>query len=322
MRSGLNPLGFEESICRKVNEIIDSPLGHDVVNPDLRGRRLWIKEAFLSGELTEPIGWGDDWRATEKLANIRNQFGIEGIKATLSHVALDYIAELIKRGFTKEEIWKKLEKILTEWKREAEYNHREELTELTKNIEITFNQIFADVSREVKPSPAKIQQRKEFERIAKLGVPGVFKVDGYKLHSTAALIKINSKLKKGEVVWVRWAPHAGKLKREGITEKICNKEDLDKFITKVKALYYKEILNLKYSLVIEATEDHNFFGFYSPDLEGFTGVGHSIGDCIYEATRGMEEHIALLKERGLPIPEANPNPTIVIQNERKSRLKP
>jgi hypothetical protein len=33
------------------------------------------------------------------------------------------------------------------------------------------------------------------------------------------------------------------------------------------------MIELKYSLVIEATEDPNFFGFYSPELEGFTGVG-------------------------------------------------
>ena len=30
------------------------------------------------------------------------------------------------------------------------------------------------------------------------------------------------------------------------------------------------MIDLKYSLVIEATNDSNFFGFYSPDLEGFT----------------------------------------------------
>ena len=30
---------------------------------------------------------------------------------------------------------------------------------------------------------------------------------------------------------------------------------------------------MKYSLVIEATDDPTFFGFYSPDLEGFTGIG-------------------------------------------------
>jgi predicted RNase H-like HicB family nuclease len=80
------------------------------------------------------------------------------------------------------------------------------------------------------------------------------------------------------------------------------------------------MLELKYSLVIEATEDPNFFGFYSPDLEGFTGVGHSIEDCLYKAKWGMEEHLALLAEQNLPIPEPNPNPTVVVQNER--RLEP
>jgi predicted RNase H-like HicB family nuclease len=80
------------------------------------------------------------------------------------------------------------------------------------------------------------------------------------------------------------------------------------------------MLELKYSLVIEATEDPNFFGFYSPDLEGFTGVGHSIEDCLYKARWGMEEHLALLAEQNLPIPEPNPNPTVVVQNEQ--RLEP
>lgn len=78
------------------------------------------------------------------------------------------------------------------------------------------------------------------------------------------------------------------------------------------------MIDLKYSLVIEATEDPDFFGFYSPNLEGFTGVGHSIEDCLYKAKWGMEEHVALLQERGLPVPEVNPNPTIVIQNESRA----
>ena len=77
------------------------------------------------------------------------------------------------------------------------------------------------------------------------------------------------------------------------------------------------MIELKYSLVIEATEDPSFFGFYSQDLEGFTGDGHSIEDCLYKAKWGMVEHIALLEERGLPIPEPNPSPTIVIQNEER-----
>ena len=77
------------------------------------------------------------------------------------------------------------------------------------------------------------------------------------------------------------------------------------------------MLGLEYSLVIEATKEANFFGFYSPDLQGFTGVGHSIEDCLYKARWGMMEHINLLKEKGLPIPPKNPNPKIIIQNEEK-----
>jgi predicted RNase H-like HicB family nuclease len=75
------------------------------------------------------------------------------------------------------------------------------------------------------------------------------------------------------------------------------------------------VIDLKYSLVIEATEDPTFFGFYSPDLEGFTGIGHSIEDCLYQGKWGMEEHIELLKEQFLPIPQKNPDPRIVIQNQ-------
>ena len=75
------------------------------------------------------------------------------------------------------------------------------------------------------------------------------------------------------------------------------------------------MIDLKYSLVIEATEDPTFFGFYSPDLEGFTGIGHSIEDCLYQAKWGMEEHVELLKEQSLPIPQENPDPKIVIQNQ-------
>lgn len=77
------------------------------------------------------------------------------------------------------------------------------------------------------------------------------------------------------------------------------------------------MIDLKYSLVIEATTDPTLFGFYSPDLEGFTGIGHSVEDCLYKAKWGMEEHVDLLLENHLPVPEPNANPTVVIQNERR-----
>ncbi|MFI5394324.1 MAG: type II toxin-antitoxin system HicB family antitoxin [Candidatus Binatia bacterium] len=78
------------------------------------------------------------------------------------------------------------------------------------------------------------------------------------------------------------------------------------------------MIDLKYSLVIEATEDANFFGFYSPHLEGFTGIGHSVEDCLYKARCGIEEHVAMLREMGLPVPEPNPDPRVVIQNEKRA----
>ena len=79
----------------------------------------------------------------------------------------------------------------------------------------------------------------------------------------------------------------------------------------------RKMIDLKYSLVIEATDDPEFFGFYSPELEGFTGIGHSVEDCLYKAKWGILEHINLLKEKGLPIPKENPNPTVIIQNEKR-----
>jgi predicted RNase H-like HicB family nuclease len=56
-----------------------------------------------------------------------------------------------------------------------------------------------------------------------------------------------------------------------------------------------------YSLIIEATEEPDYFGFYSPDLEGFTGIGHSIEDCLFQARWGIKEHVELLKAQGLPV---------------------
>ena len=77
------------------------------------------------------------------------------------------------------------------------------------------------------------------------------------------------------------------------------------------------MIELPFSLVIEATEEPDYFGFYSPDLEGFSGIGHSIEDCLFKAKWGMKEHIELLREQGLPVPPENQDPKIVVQNEKK-----
>jgi len=77
------------------------------------------------------------------------------------------------------------------------------------------------------------------------------------------------------------------------------------------------MIDLPYSLIIEATEEPDYFGFYSPDLEGFTGIGHSVEDCIYKARWGMREHVTLLREQGLPVPLVNSDPKIIIENEKR-----
>ena len=77
------------------------------------------------------------------------------------------------------------------------------------------------------------------------------------------------------------------------------------------------MIDLPYSSTIEATEEPDYFGFFSPDLEGFTGIGHSIEDCVYKAKWGMKEHIELLKERGLPVPPKAKSPRIIVQNEER-----
>jgi predicted RNase H-like HicB family nuclease len=76
------------------------------------------------------------------------------------------------------------------------------------------------------------------------------------------------------------------------------------------------MIDLPYSLVIEATQDPSYFGFFSPELKGFSGIGHSVEDCLYKARWGMREHVELLVKQRLPVPPPNGSPTISIQNER------
>ena len=77
------------------------------------------------------------------------------------------------------------------------------------------------------------------------------------------------------------------------------------------------MIDLKYSLVIETTNDPEFFGFYSPELEGFSGTGSSIEDCLSKAREAMDEHVALLKEQGLTVPTFNPNPVVTVKNSQQ-----
>ncbi len=77
------------------------------------------------------------------------------------------------------------------------------------------------------------------------------------------------------------------------------------------------MIDLQYSLVIEATADPDFFGFYSPELEGLTGIGHSVEDCLYKARWGMKDHVELLTAQHLAVPPINAHPQVIIQNEEQ-----
>lgn len=80
------------------------------------------------------------------------------------------------------------------------------------------------------------------------------------------------------------------------------------------------MIELPYSLVIEATDEPDFFGFYSPELQGFSGIGHSVEDCLYRAKWGMKEHVALLKQRKLPVPRPTTSPVVTIKNARRAAM--
>jgi predicted RNase H-like HicB family nuclease len=78
------------------------------------------------------------------------------------------------------------------------------------------------------------------------------------------------------------------------------------------------MIDLPYSLVIEATPEADYFGFFSPELPGFTGIGQSVEDCLYKARSGIKEHVALLRKEGLPVPPQNASPVVTIQNEERA----
>jgi hypothetical protein len=78
-----------------------------------------------------------------------------------------------------------------------------------------------------------------------------------------------------------------------------------------------EMIQLPYSLITEATKEFDYFGFYSPDLEDFSGIGRFAEDCLFKPEWGMKNHVELLKQEGLSIPPNNPDLKAIVQNEKK-----
>jgi len=210
-------LGIKEEICKEVTRIIDSP-PHDIEDRLLRER--WLRDAFKSGNLFEnpivKLFMRKDLLINE-LAEILRKFGKDGIIATFNHIALDRIAELIEQGFNKEEIRVKLLEL-----------------ELIKYIS-DFDKAYNDISKEVKPSEKKIGQKEEFTKIVKCGVKGVFMIDGRLLPAPSALLKIQSKLKKGEIVRVRYGRNSHSCYKTIVFREL---RDFEEFLRKNWIKYY------------------------------------------------------------------------------------
>ncbi len=69
---------------------------------------------------------------------------------------------------------------------------------------------------------------------------------------------------------------------------------------------------LRYSIVIEQTADPEFFGYFSPDLPGYTGVGTSVAQCVERAMEGFDEYLQFRRELGLSVPTTNPRADITL----------
>ena len=150
------------------------------------------------------------------LAEITVKFGEEGIKATFSHIALDRIAELRKRGFGKEKIKKKL------------------IGDGLIRYIPDYDCVFEDIAKEV--DEKMIEWRKVVERSR--GVYGFFYIDDEKLlTSLPALLHIYSRVKKGETVYVKWGYNVSGALRGKITRFIRSERDLEDFLLLIKQIY-------------------------------------------------------------------------------------
>jgi excisionase family DNA binding protein len=74
-------------------------------------------------------------------------------------------------------------------------------------------------------------------------------------------------------------------------------------------------MKLRYTLVIEPTDDSEFFGVYVPDLPGCTAIGTSINEAIEVGVEAIEEHVVLLKELGKRVPPETFRPVIKVLTE-------
>jgi len=216
-RKWCEALGIDKDVCREVTRLIDKEFPHDIVDNVLKWG--WARESFESGNLTSTVFVTPEdkyGKVTKALAEITNRFGIDGVRATFNHIALDRVTELIELGYDKEQIRQKLTKL-----------------DLMKYIP-DYDEVFKDIQQEVKPSEEKIKRRKDFEKLAKSGIYGVFYIDGKLLPAIAGLNYIKGKVSKGEEVYVKWGIDSYEARRGKIARFVSDEKELWELIDDIK----------------------------------------------------------------------------------------
>mgnify|MGYP001062834657 CR=1 FL=1 len=216
-------IGINGEISTEVDRIIDAPRHHDVVNTALNygidysavlmlfeGKTLheikesltWLTRNYYGRRTQERVGqiFSEDETGVRIAAGIRDKYGIEGLRAMVCHIALDYIEQLYLRGYSREKIIEKIGEgkkgerlwsLLTKADLDGLYRHVEEIIE--------------DISRRKPPSQILISQREEDERLWRMagGIEGyIFVYDKKYPQPFFALKEIKAETKKGKRVHV------------------------------------------------------------------------------------------------------------------------
>jgi len=212
-------------ISTEVDIIIDDPRHHDVVNTVLNyGTDQSAVSMLLEGKTLQEIKdsltrltrnyynrrtqervrriFSEDETGVMIAAGIRNKYGIEGLRAMVCHIALDYIEQLYLRGYPPEEI-----------SRRVRAGKRGEmlgflLTHKKANLKCMYdylNDIIEDISRRKPPSRRLTSQREEDERLRRIfeGIDGHIFVYGKKYaFFVAAIKKIKAETERGNRIRV------------------------------------------------------------------------------------------------------------------------
>jgi hypothetical protein len=200
-------------ISTEVDSIIDDRSHHDAVNTVLNygadlsavlelfeGKTLskiiesFLRNRFLNKKTQRRAErFSSEGEGVRITAEIRDRYGIEGLRAMVCHIALDYIEQLYLRNRSTEEISRRIR-----WGKKGE---RLYFLLREANLECLYRHvdgIIGDISKRKEPSQRLIFQWKEDERLRKTaeGIDGYIFVDSRKYPPLFAIKKIKAEIKK------------------------------------------------------------------------------------------------------------------------------